>query len=380
MPQCERQYVDGEVANCPPNTQIGTLTAVIREHGQVLGPAGAVYNLKPAKGYAASFGFAALGFDIIENATLIPGGAGGYRVSVVTNNVPKESLLRADETIWGVPADPSHDEQRECIVEGHLHVTPCSTEAPLRPFLTLPTSCAPQLPTTLAVDFTSAPGSYFEEPAGSPTLVGCEAPDFHPSISLQPETSAGSTPTGLRVDVHMPQQESAEGVAEADLRDATVMLPEGMVVNPSSANGLEACSPRPDRARVHVAGRVSSRLEDRNRRGRYAADRSPSARRRLSRHAGWQPVREPARDIRGDRRRRNRDRGKARRPRRTQRGDGAADHHLRGEPPVPVRRLQAPLRRRAPGAADDAGPLRVEDEHLPVRAVDDPVTPERHHV
>ena len=40
----------------------------------------------------------------------------------------------------------------------------------------------------------------------------------------------------------MPQEERAEGLAEADLKDAVVTLPRGMVVNPSSANGLASCS------------------------------------------------------------------------------------------------------------------------------------------
>ena len=241
-PRCTREDFDGELANCPPSTQIGTLSAELIEPGGVqLGPAGALYNLVPPAGVAASFGFQGAGFNVIENASLVRGGAGGYRVAV-TANVPKDHVLSATETIWGVPADKSHDAERECITSEFLHVTPCSIEQAPRPFLSLPTSCEPQLPTELAVSFVEDPGEYFDESAPSPRLVACEALDFRPTITVQPETSAAATPTGLHVDLHMPQEESPEGLAEADLRDAVVTLPPGMVVNPAAADGLAGCS------------------------------------------------------------------------------------------------------------------------------------------
>lgn len=245
VPRCPREAFDGTVANCPPTTQIGTFSSIIRERGEVLGPGGPVYNLVPPRGAAASFGFFADSFEVIENATLIRGGAGGYRVSVVSNNVAKEHVLSVEQTIWGVPADKAHDAQRECLNEvgGAIgHITPCPIEAAPSPFLTLPTTCEPPLPTSLEVDFTEAIGSYFESSAEFPRLIGCEALDFRPTITVRPETSATATPTGLHVDLHMPQEESVEGLAEADLKDAVVKLPAGLVINPSQASGLAACS------------------------------------------------------------------------------------------------------------------------------------------
>ena len=58
------------------------------------------------------------------------------------------------------------------------------------------------------------------------------------------DSSASSTSTGLSVDVHNPEEESlnAQGLGEADPRDITVTLPEGVAVNPSGGNGLDACS------------------------------------------------------------------------------------------------------------------------------------------
>ena len=61
---------------------------------------------------------------------------------------------------------------------------------------------------------------------------------------MLPETQAGSTPTGIKVDVHVPQQptESATGLAEAAVKSTTVTLPPGLLINPAAAHGLQACS------------------------------------------------------------------------------------------------------------------------------------------
>jgi hypothetical protein len=242
-PRCSRQAFEGEVPSCPADTQIGTLDALFRAPGVAsLEPKGSVYNLVPPEGVAASFGFTGAGFEAIENASLVHGGD-GYAVSVVSNNVSMAGLLSVSQSIWGVPADRGHDAERECITPEGFHVRPCTIEAPLKPFLTLPTSCGGPLSTLLDADSAEAPGAYVP-PAEflSPALIGCEALDFTPSILVQPETSAAATPTGLHVDLHLPQEEGAAGRAEAALKDAVVTLPPGLVVNPSSANGLAGCS------------------------------------------------------------------------------------------------------------------------------------------
>ena len=125
------------------------------------------------------------------------------------------------------------------------------------PFLTLPRSCNAPLRSTLLADSWAEPGAHLiggepdpsdprwrQASAESPALGGCNLLPFTPSISLEPETQAGSTPTGLNVDVHLPQQPSASanGLAEADQKSTTVTLPPGMLVSPAAAHGLQACS------------------------------------------------------------------------------------------------------------------------------------------
>jgi hypothetical protein len=67
---------------------------------------------------------------------------------------------------------------------------------------------------------------------------------FSPSIDVASEQHTASTPTGVSIDVHVPQQSTLEAgkLAEADVRDTTVTLPQGVELSPSAANGLEGCS------------------------------------------------------------------------------------------------------------------------------------------
>ncbi len=57
-----------------------------------------------------------------------------------------------------------------------------------------------------------------------------------------------------------------------------IVLPEGMKVSPSSANGLASCAPAPVRLQNRQRGDVSRRLEDRQRRDQVAAARGAAHR------------------------------------------------------------------------------------------------------
>jgi hypothetical protein len=76
-------------------------------------------------------------------------------------------------------------------------------------------------------------------------LDGCnQLVAFTPTISVQPDVQAGSSPSGLTVKVHDPQGADLDPTSLADpvVKDTTVTLPEGVITNPSGADGLEACS------------------------------------------------------------------------------------------------------------------------------------------
>jgi hypothetical protein len=74
-------------------------------------------------------------------------------------------------------------------------------------------------------------------------LGGCNRLPFSPSISVTPDGQQGSSPSGLAVNIHVPQDLllNPTGLAEADVKDTTVTLPAGIALNPAAADGLQAC-------------------------------------------------------------------------------------------------------------------------------------------
>jgi DNA-binding beta-propeller fold protein YncE len=118
-------------------------------------------------------------------------------------------------------------------------------------FLTLPTGCHGPLRSTIAADSWEEPGQWVKAStvthnvAGTPvSLTGCSKLKFPPEISVKPDSSNASTSSGLTVNVHVPQTaaQNPDGLAESSLRDTTLTLPEGVAINPSGSEGLQACS------------------------------------------------------------------------------------------------------------------------------------------
>jgi hypothetical protein len=75
-------------------------------------------------------------------------------------------------------------------------------------------------------------------------MDGCNRLPFTPSLKVTPDSTEGSKPSGLSVDVHVPQDLTlnATGLAESEVKNITVALPEGLALNPSAADGLSSCS------------------------------------------------------------------------------------------------------------------------------------------
>jgi hypothetical protein len=241
-PRCSGADFEGQFPQCPINTQIGV--AQVKVVGIEETATVPVFNLTPRLGAPASVGFSIINENSFQEASLRPDDY-GVRISDIT--IPTAQQIQSvTETIWGVPADERHDSERgDCLELGGK----CSSDAPLRPFLTLPTSCTGPLKTTASVDSVQEPDIFQTEtveslgqggvPAG---LNSCDKPPFEPTIASQPETAAADSPTGLHFSLKIPQNELPEGIAAAHLKDTTVTLPAGLAVNPSAADGRTGCS------------------------------------------------------------------------------------------------------------------------------------------
>jgi hypothetical protein len=230
---------------CPDASAVGVI-AVRQLEGDSSGGVALtpIYNLVPPQGMPAQLGFQLLGLPIYINAKLRSDGDYGV-TGYLKNTSEAKRVTAAQVMLWGTPWDGVHDRLR-----GHCAQTafagfscPAQAGAP-RPLWRLPSSCASELPFSMSFDTWLHPGSFISAGETSPAPVGCELPPFDPSFEAAPTTDVADAPSGLHFDLHFPQRENEdpEGLAEVDLRDAAVTLPQGFVVNPSSADGLGACS------------------------------------------------------------------------------------------------------------------------------------------
>lgn len=250
-------------ADCSGASQVGMLTIhTAREPEHTPVP---IYNLVPPTGLAAQLGARFNNFATVHIDAYVRTGSDYGVTAEVLNNSAAESVTGVTVTLWGVPAEASHDPERACPAPEKVNEEPpCSSDAPSVPFLTNPTACLGAEMTTMSADSWQAPGSFVQASSGMPGFTGCERLSFTPQITVQPESSAAASPTGLHVDLHVPQNQNPNGLAEADLKDAVVTLPQGVTVNPSSAGGLQACSPAqielhgPEPAQCPEASKIGS--------------------------------------------------------------------------------------------------------------------------
>jgi hypothetical protein len=262
IPRCPRYLFDsaasgGRERHCPVETQIGVddVEEYNEDGGGDVGVDAqlAVYNVVPPPGVPVEFGFDLGGYRAIFDAGVRSGHGYGI-VEHVTNIAPGVKEDQNILTIWGVPAEASHNAQRGyngvCEQENG-----CPSGIPVKPFLTLPTSC--QQPGEPAPVFKMVGVSTWTnehvhaevsaEPhtsEGLPTgFTGCEKLSIEPSLTAAPEASSTDTPTGLTVGVKVPQPtlELPEGLVSATIKNTKVTLPPGIVVNPGQVAGLTAC-------------------------------------------------------------------------------------------------------------------------------------------
>jgi hypothetical protein len=285
-PKCDPvDFVDEGSSNnstgCPANTQIGYIdgwyeqrsneahgeSALLNTNGALLSPV-ALYNLEPPKGVPADIAFNAGGY---VQGHIYPSldAAQDYAIKFESPDISNLLAVRgAQVTTWGVPGDPTHNKfrffpQPQAVGEVHDVAGGAPFEgSSIRPLLTNPTDCGFENGGALIrIDSYQHPGQFTptEEYSDPLNVSGCGDPRFRfePKIALQPTSRDAGGPTGLTVHLEVPQRNQevkdanelyaqsgdVQAIATPPIKKAVVTLPEGMTLSPSSAQGLESCSP-----------------------------------------------------------------------------------------------------------------------------------------
>ncbi len=252
---CTEQQLTNEFeSTCPIASQIGTVD-IVTITGGPLTKSAPLYNMVPPPGTAASVGFDALGAGIFVHLNGEVRSDGDYGITggtadalALTNNPVFGALVQ----LWGDPSAESHDEARGyCLQTPEADSCPIEGEKSETALLALPGHCTKQPDLTFGhTDSWEHPGVISEARYESASLSeapiqlsGCNQLAFNPTIEAKPTTSLIDSPSGLDFHLHQPQETRLGGRSSASLKDATVVLPESLVVNPSSAVGQQACSP-----------------------------------------------------------------------------------------------------------------------------------------
>ncbi len=240
--RCTRLQFEGETRSppqtCPTESQVGVIDLNILGFGEFPEP---LYNLVPEANIPAE-----LGFSVLNTQVRVKGGLDGsfHLTAGSTELLSKYRIVAVRTELWGNPSDEAHDPTRSgqnCARLG------CPVGRTSEPFLTMPSACSSNLPFSATVTgwlgaSASASRSFTDATGATEAVQGCERLSFEPTVSISPESTTTETPTGLSVDIKVPQTRGRYGLASATLKKAVVQLPEGMSVNPPAANGLSACS------------------------------------------------------------------------------------------------------------------------------------------
>jgi hypothetical protein len=220
VPPCPRTAFASNA--CPPEAQVGVMHAAFIGFPPFDFP---IYAVAPRKDELAELGFFALLFPVRMTIGLRAGGDYGTQISL--DDLPASVPLSAGTVeLWGVPADHQ-----------------AGTSIPRKPFLSNPTRCdGSPIELSLHVDSWQQPGQPVgaSTPAGGP-LTACDQLPFAPAVGVSLDTPAADSPSGLSVDLTLPQNDVPDGVVTSQVDGFSATLPPGLTLSPGVGDGLVAC-------------------------------------------------------------------------------------------------------------------------------------------
>jgi uncharacterized repeat protein (TIGR01451 family) len=255
----------GPTIQCPLASAVGYVSIALGPGGGIVGGRASpftpvilqednpVYALIASPGHPAQFGFRVNGAAVILTGSVRSDG--DYGVTLSAQGIPDSPKLLASRfTFCG---------NGENVTAGAFGPTPRCNLLSAQPeaFLTNPAHCSSQAPTTTVratpwnepsteVSKTVYTGVNLVGETPSPSesfLIGCSSGGLAErwtgaTIALTPESTRADTPTGFAFGLATPQSTDATKPATPELKDTSVVLPAGMTVSPSAANGLQGCT------------------------------------------------------------------------------------------------------------------------------------------
>ena len=247
IPRCTVVQLGSEPkdSECPIASQVGISEVTVggTSSGTFREP---IYNMVPPTSgdVVARFGFFAGPYPALINARVNPI---DYSIIATVEGAPSAAgLIKAKTTLWGVPAAPSHDEDRITPLEAINNEAPPGGRPaglPEAPFMSNPTDCSLQRQLTVTARSYQLPEESRTKSAPFPQITGCGKVNFNPHFSATTTNPEASAPTGFDAELEVPQDETPQGRTTSALKSAVVTLPEGLTINPAAGQGLEGCSP-----------------------------------------------------------------------------------------------------------------------------------------
>ena len=265
-PQCTT--TEFAAFECPVDSQVGLVATLLFNS---LGKGGQywwepLYNMEPHTDQAGLLAFPA---PLIENPIYVELSSrtdSDYGLDATTSGIERTiPIFKINQFLWGIPADPIHNALRLPTGTGQNFIscgfeeilpelrenkypapcfqppfTPAVSNSPRLPLLSNPTSCTGVL--TSSLDTLSFDHGTDHAETTYPAITGCDQLQFNPSLSAKPTTTETDAPSGLDIDLKVPQLQSPTTPSPSEIKAATITLPEGFSINPNAADGKVSCS------------------------------------------------------------------------------------------------------------------------------------------
>ena len=240
IPKCSLAELG--LSKCPPDSQVGSSEILLGQQQ--------VYNLEPRVGEPGLIAaripiFGVPVFTIFRART-----EDDYGLTAITPDIWHPlGLASLRIWVWGVPTDSSHDKNRAPLnLQGGLCFqtypepclpTPVAASSPPIPYLQNPTECAGPMTASVDIEYYDHSTDHAET-SWAPNTT-CDLLGFSPSFAVDTTTGQADAPSGLDVNVTVPQTQSPTVPTPSQIRTVRLLLPEGFSINPNAADGKESC-------------------------------------------------------------------------------------------------------------------------------------------